>query len=87
MNLTGKHLAPVIFFWILISAASLVKADEFVYYSLPEEKVNESLEAQLRWQVPQRQWLFLNGDWQIKHPESGDVLGVMRVPCTFRSDT
>lgn len=85
MNIAGIKWFPVIFFTLILLAGRIV-AEEIVFYSLPEEKADADLQEKFARERPFRRWISLNGTWRLKHPESGETLGRVRLPCTFRSE-
>ena len=85
MNIAGIKWFPVLFFSLILLVTPLA-AEELTFYSLPEEKINLDLQEKFARESPFRRWVPLNGTWLLKHPESGEALGRVRLPCTFRTD-
>ncbi len=70
--------------YLLANIFPLLQAQEVVFFSLPEEKVNREFTQTLK-QKTSHSYLMLNGVWTLKHPEQDSILGVVRVPCTFQN--
>jgi hypothetical protein len=79
---TGSKLIPAIGL-ILILLISKIPASEIIFYSLPTEKVNTYLEQSLSRKIPNRKWISLNGEWQVKDPKSGNQIGKVNIPFCF----
>lgn len=84
MRNAGRLWFPVLFFWILIAVNSPLHSSEVTFYSLPEEQANQQLDELLTWQIPLRQWIPLNGAWQVLALTSRKDLGEVRLPFTFQ---
>lgn len=84
MNAAGMIRFPVFCLLALLALASALAAQEIVVYSLPQEKADAGLKERLDWEIPSRQWIPLNGLWRLKHPETGEAVGSVHLPCTFR---
>lgn len=85
MTITGKKWIPVIFLTFFLTFTTLF-AEEIIFYSLPQEKVNSDLQEKIAGETPLLQWISLNGAWVLKHPKTGETLGKVRLPCTFQAD-
>ncbi len=70
--------------YVLVAIFPLLRAQEIVFFSLPEEKVNSEFTHLLQ-RTTSHNHLLLNGVWTLKHPEQDSILGVVRVPCTFQN--
>lgn len=81
---TGRMLVPVI---SLISFLFIgrITASEILFYSLPSQKVNSNLETQLFREIPNREWIGLNGEWLVIDPQSDNQIGKINVPFSFLS--
>lgn len=79
---TGSKLIPAISL-ILILLISKIPASEIIFYSLPTEKVNTYLEQSLTRKIPNREWISLNGEWQVKDPKSSNQIGKVNIPFCF----
>lgn len=84
MRSTGKKWIPVIITLNLLLIQSL-GASEIVLYSLPPQKSNFSLNQKLAWNTPTREWISLNGEWQILDTKSDKQIGKTNVPFALSS--
>lgn len=84
MNAAGIIRFPVFCLLALLTLGTTVAGEKILVYSLPQEKANANLKERLGWEIPFRQWISLNGLWRLKHPETGEALGSVHLPCTFR---
>jgi hypothetical protein len=84
MSKAGSILIPVIISIILLIIDNNF-ASEIVFYSLPLQKADNYLNQQLSWKIPNRQWISLNGEWQIIDPTSTNRIGKINLPFGFLS--
>ena len=84
MSKTGSMLIPVIISVILLIVDHNF-ASEIVFYSLPLQKADNNLNEQLSRKIPNRQWISLNGEWEIIDPKSNNRIGKINVPFGFLS--
>ncbi len=83
---TGNKLIPVIVILkTLLLFYGTISASEIVFYTLSPEKTNSNLNQRLSWKIPTRQWISLNGAWQIKDAKSNKQIGKVNVPFSFSS--
>ncbi len=79
---TGMRVIPA-FFVALLMLISEARAADVVFYSLPGQSVNAPLKERLQREFPGRDWVLLNGAWDLKNPKTGTFIGNARIPCTF----
>ena len=84
MRLSGKTKIPLILVYVLLIYFAPAGASEAVFYSIPEDKANANLNDRLQQEIPNRQIIFLNGEWELQDAASGRILGNVNVPCTFQ---
>lgn len=72
-----------LFFAITCLFSTAIIAEELIVYSLPEAQANKPIAERLSWQFPQSQYVLLNGQWDIKTPQTNQFAGNIRVPFSF----
>lgn len=81
----GSKLIPVLIILKIFLLSGRNSASEITFYTLPLEKSNSELKQGVSWQTPRRQWISLNGEWQLKNPDSNGSIGNVNSPFAYFS--
>ncbi len=83
MAVSGKRHLSLLFLACLFLSGPQLRANEPEVIKFSEDNITPLVQRQLQWEIPRRQWVFLNDGWSIRYPGSSDVIDVTTTPFAF----